>query len=108
MPIVVKTSHKKLVAELSLRFDELHRLLALRDLRHASEGSKDGTDWPAPERMGVTFGSDADIRLAVDTVKAVLGEVRKIKTANPPKATDPIPAHDIQQTIVRGSEPDIM
>lgn len=85
MPIVVRHSHQRLLSELSARFDDLDRLLALRDLRNPSEGASERAPWPDAVKLGVTFGSDEEIRIAVDTLKAALAEARKIKSPAAPR-----------------------
>jgi hypothetical protein len=85
MPIVARHSHQRLIAEVSARFDDLDRLLALRDLRSSSEGASERAPWPEADKLAVTFGSEEQIRIAVDTLKAVLAEVRKSKSLPAPR-----------------------
>lgn len=85
MPIVARHSHQRLIAEISARFDDLDRLLAIRDLRSPSEGASERAPWTEPDKLGVTFGSEEQIRIAVDTLKAALAEMRKTKSLAAPR-----------------------
>jgi hypothetical protein len=85
MPIVARHPHQRLIAEVSARFDDLDRLLALRDLRSPTEGARERAPWPEAEKLAVTFGSEEQIRIAVDTLKAVLAEVKKTKSLHAPR-----------------------
>jgi hypothetical protein len=85
MPIVPRHTHQHLIAQIKGSVDDLLRLLALRDLRGPSEGASERAPWPHPEQLGVTFGSDEAIRIAIDTLKAPLAELKKIKSHPAPK-----------------------
>lgn len=85
MPIVPKHTHHHLVAQIKGSFDDLLRLVALRDLHSATEGASERAPWQHAEQLGVTFGSDEAIRIAIDTLKASLAEMKKIKSHPSPR-----------------------
>lgn len=107
MPIVFKEAHKHRTASLSACFDDLDRLLAIRNLRTPSEGAKDAEPWPQPDKMGATFGGDEEIRVAVGKVKAHLAEIAKIKTVTVSKADRLKPAPAAQAKVAAKAEPEL-
>ena len=76
--ITVETAEKLLAAlgcAVALR-------ISLEELRtRASERAP----WSQPDSLGVTFGSDEAIRIAIDTLKAPLAEMKKIRSHPAPR-----------------------
>ena len=56
---------------------------------NAQEGAKPGQAWPDEKIMGVTLGSESDIQLAVEKVKAVLSVINKTRSATGAKMAEP-------------------
>ena len=86
MPVVVRDELKNLERELGNQAAALVRLIQTRALADATEGAKPGQAWPDPKAMGVTCGSESEIQLACEKIKAVLSVIKKTKTATGPEA----------------------
>jgi hypothetical protein len=80
---------QELERELGNQAAALVRLLATRPLHNAQEGAKPGQAWPDEKIMGVTLGSESEIQLAVEKVKAVLSVIKKTRSATGAKMAEP-------------------
>jgi hypothetical protein len=89
MPVVVREEIRNLERELGNQAASLIRLIQTRPLEGPTEGAKPGQAWPEPKAMGVTCGSESDIQLAVEKVKAVLSVIKKTKSATGAKMAEP-------------------
>jgi hypothetical protein len=89
MPVVVRDEIRNLERELGNQAAVLIRLLQTRPLETGTEGAKPGQAWPDPKAMGVTCGSESEIQLAVEKVKAVLSVIKKTRSATGAKMAEP-------------------
>jgi hypothetical protein len=80
MPVLTKIRHKKLMEELDSRYNHLRRVVEARELSSSREGCPKGRGWANPERLCSTHGTEMDLRLAVEDFKAILMEVKALKS----------------------------
>ena len=89
MPVVVREEIRNLERELGNQAALLIRLLQTRPLETGTEGAKPGQAWPDPKAMGITCGSESDIQLAVEKMKAVSSVIKKTRSATGAKMAEP-------------------
>ena len=78
MPVLSKSRHDMLRAELRKRTKTLLSAFGSRELHGSSEGCRKG-HWVSPNAMCATKGSTLEISLAVEDFKAILSELKKLK-----------------------------
>lgn len=89
MPVVAREEIRNLERELGNQAASLIRLLQTRPLEAPTEGCKPGAAWPDPKAVGVTCGSESDIQLAVEKMKAILSVIKKTRSATGAKMAEP-------------------
>lgn len=79
MPVLSKTHHKKLHAELQSRIAELMDAFDARELRSNREGVKGRGHWIDPETRCATVGDSLRLNLAIEDFKTILAEIKRLK-----------------------------
>ena len=79
MPVLKKSKHLALKAELGNRFSGLCDAFESRDLKNKAEGVRGEGRWVSPASHCGTKADDYALRLAVDDFKNILTEIRKLK-----------------------------
>lgn len=78
MPVMAKTAHVRLRAELRSRWEALLLAFESRSLTDAHEECSAGT-WRYPEELCATRGSVTEIRLTVADFQTILKELSRLK-----------------------------
>jgi len=78
MPVLSKEKHDRIQQELVDRFYALKDAFNGRELLSSREGAARGS-WSNPGLMTATIESKVGLSLAVDDLKSILSEIKKLK-----------------------------
>jgi len=106
MPIVIRSDIKNLEDDMSAGYVTLRNMMQTRPVEDG-EGCEPGQTWADPKSIGVTRGSDTEIRVAADKLIAVIRAIGRTKSVTASKAPkkQPTPAHAAQARPVTTNEP---
>jgi|FLOH01.1.fsa_nt_gi hypothetical protein len=79
MPVLDKGEHKRLKREFRNRVSVLLYAFSSRGLNSSSEGVTGGRHWVDPDTLCATIATASELRIAVDDIKTILAELKRLK-----------------------------